>query len=360
MQVINSGAVLLKMELFHILFLLSPTDRYKYIADIDTLNGKRMYTLGLYEYRIETIKGEVNEAIPLKTLRDAIDKYNIVVRLMDDIDGNHHYAFDSVDFSLPPTEWRQSIHSFIIQAAEYNYSIIKNNVDKTLELKQGDYQTKAAEYEELLDILTERIAKAKNQYSDELKKQTPHILICRISTTHYRKRSEKYGILIKCGESEFHIFFKSIDQKMLYIAAMLRYKAGFPLYLNELIYNSTGINNRNKVQKNTFKRWIKQLYSIIVDMDNRDGDDWLMKIAVKDNSEGITNKNNPIYQAKSDANRCVKTALKSHTTLSEYCCIKTKFDENGDSYYTFSCPTENITVDRKLQKLVEEYSVNSF
>jgi hypothetical protein len=150
---------------------------------------------------------------------------------------------------------------------------------------------------------------------------------------------------------------------MLYIAALLRYKAGRPLYLHELFNNSRGIQSKREGQRDKLRQWIKELYKIIVDMDNRTVDKWLKKISesvsVTDKSLGVVRKTNPLYQAKSDANRCIKTALKLHSSATEYCLLQTKFDENNDSYYTFSCPVKNILVDENLIKLVDEYSENT-
>jgi hypothetical protein len=136
MLVLNTGDVRLDMDLFHIVFLLNEDDRYRYIAEIDRLNNEKMFTLGLYEYRIETIRGRANEKIPLESLRDAIESHNIVIRLMDDVEGNHYYVFDTIDPSLSLPDWRRSMHSFIIEVSKINCRIIEGCIAAERELKK--------------------------------------------------------------------------------------------------------------------------------------------------------------------------------------------------------------------------------
>ena len=352
MVIINSGDIRLEMDLFDILFLLNEEDRYRYIAEIDHLNTEKHFTLNLYEYKVRTIKGSANEAIPMAALREAIDNHNVVMRLMDDVDGNHYYLFDTIDPSLNLPEWHKSVHTFIIEAVRQNYAIIQNCIVKTAELKNEGYEQSIDKYQELLDLLDQRIAQSIAGYQDYIKRKAPKIDICLITTTHYRKKAQKYGIVVTMEDAKIPIFFKDITQKMLYIAALLRYKAGSPLYLHELFNNSRGHLSRSNKQKALFKQWIKDLYNIVVDMDNRSVEAWLKKIPAKETMTS-SKKINPLYQAKSDANRCIKSALKLYPTYVSYCLLQTKFDKNNDSYYTFDCPVEKISVDENLQKLIE-------
>jgi hypothetical protein len=96
-------------------------------------------------------------------------------------------------------------------------------------------------------------------------------------------------------------------------------------------------------------------------MDNRSVDAWLKKIEVKGRFEkrksqsdkSQVEKNiNPLYQAKSDANRCVKQALKFYNASLSYCLLQTNYTSDKDSYYTFAIPVENISVDESLQELI--------
>jgi hypothetical protein len=361
MLVLNTGDVRLDMDLFHIVFLLNEDDRYRYIAEIDRLNNEKMFTLGLYEYRIETIRGRANEKIPLESLRDAIESHNIVIRLMDDVEGNHYYVFDTIDPSLSLPDWRRSMHSFIIEVSKINCRIIEGCIAAERELKKEGYEKSISDYQECIDSLNTRVANAVEEYQNYVKQNAPQIRICKIETTHYRKVSQRYGILVTIGDKSIPVFFKNIDQKMLYIAALLRYKSGQPLFLHELFNNSRCAQNRTSEQKRAFKQWIKSLYRIIVDMDNRNVDAWLKKIEVKGRFEkrksqsdkSQVEKNiNPLYQAKSDANRCVKQALKFYNASLSYCLLQTNYTSDKDSYYTFAIPVENISVDESLQELI--------
>ena len=64
MLVVNSGDVLLKGDFFDIYFFLDDEERYRNIAEIDRLGNHKIFTLGLYEYKIHTRRGPMNNKIP--------------------------------------------------------------------------------------------------------------------------------------------------------------------------------------------------------------------------------------------------------------------------------------------------------
>lgn len=365
MLVVNSGDVLLKGDFFDIYFFLDDEERYRNIAEIDRLGNHKIFTLGLYEYKIHTRRGPMNNKIPSKPLLQALEEHNIMARLFDDEDDNHQYAFAVIDFSVDNIGlWRQ-VHDFIIGVANINRELAKKHIEKKKILKKPGYQKNIEEELEIIDILDKNIANAQDEYRKFEMSKAPLLYLRKIPTTHYRKKVERYGVLVNIEGKNVPIFFKDVDQQMLYISAMLRHKAGAPIYLHELFNNSRG-GTQSDEQKRKFVKWIEKVYECVIDyaknkVGYRSVATWLKKVAdagspqvEKSNGKTILKKKaNPLYQAKSDANRCVRTALRFYPTAMSYCMLQTKLDNNNYTYYTFYCPAENIRIDEDLQAIMD-------
>lgn len=352
MLILNTGNIELKMDFFDVLFLLNSNDRYRYIAEIDRLNEDKMFTIGLYDFKVQTINGKVNDKIPSEEVRHAIETHNVVMRLLNDENGNHIYIFDSINPAIDIIEFWQRVHHFMLKASEYNLELIKRDTAKLMALKKEGYEEGVLENQKLTEILNKYIATAEEAYKRFERKKAPLISVRPLPVKHYRKLVERYGILVTIDDKQVPIFFKDVDQKMLYIAAIARHKMGVPLYLHELFNNSRGRGNRTGEEKKKFNKWIKKIYHTIINMDREAADTWLTKIK---EASLIQTKNNPLYQAKSDANRCIRAALMIHPTAQSFCLIHTRSDVHHDTYYTFCCPAEHIHLDDDLQRIMDEY-----
>lgn len=371
MLIVNAAHYKLSIEDLSIVFLFNEDDCQRFSAEISRLNSSLAFTCDLYKFQIMTMRGRANAQIPLDTLRYAIEDHNVVTPLFKDNDGNFLYAFDNIDPSADITEWRRRVHDFVIDITHRNIDIVRANIAAKISREGGTVlchnEKDIASERTILDMLEQSIAESEINYNRYLQQRAPHLTIKRLTTTHYRKSVQRYGVLATIGTEQIPVFFKDIDQKMLYITAMMRYKAGSPLYLSELFNNSRRKHSPSN-DKEKVKKWLKKVYDTIVDKDGKNADLWLKKIKnelpqdtdKKDEKNNKDNKDkkeqyrsNPIYQAKSDANRCVSVALKFYPTYRGYCLLKTVADSDNNTFYTFTCPRENISLDESLLELVD-------
>ena len=416
MLLVNSGEILLQGDQLNIWFILNEDDRYRFVAEVDRINQYNAFTLGIYKYEVVSLKRGVNPDIPSEELRNAIASNNIVMRLFNDENDNHIFAFETIDLTLGIESWWRSVHNFILNTAHQNRILIERTIAKKREEKKKGNESKIAEEEDILAILDKTVAKAKEEIevfiAENLKKRAssldsaediqeesaphhisrgnrrlnkavtnlvetiddkeqlvkellklfaktssnnahngetlPTISVERVTTKKYGKVRSRYGIVVTNGTQRTSITFSSVDQTMIYITAMLRYKLGSPLHLYELYEQ---LNNRGYILKHqcpALRVWLLKVYDTIIDKDGKNASRWINKIS---DTKGFGHS---LYQAKSGANRVIRKAL-GETFVAECCMLSTMLDSRNYSYYAFDCPPENISVDSTLQTLLDEF-----
>ena len=80
-----------------IYFILPPKSYKRYAARLKQLNSDEWFTKGIFSFDVILYTGEVDNAFSYD-LKKAFKENNIMVRLVDDADGNNCYAFSNVDF----------------------------------------------------------------------------------------------------------------------------------------------------------------------------------------------------------------------------------------------------------------------
>ena len=170
-----------------------------------------------------------------------------------------------------------------------------------------------------------------------------------VLVTKYRKSVRQYGIVVSVGGTKVPITFTGSDQTMLYLSAIVRYKVGQPLYVHEFYNNSKGLCSIYKRGKSY--GWLNRLFNTVVSRELGAFKRWL------DNVQDSYKKGRALYQAKSQTAAIVKGALKSHPKAQEACLLQLQSDAAGDTYYSFACPRENISICEELQGLMNEFEV---
>ena len=95
-----------------IYFMLPQEEKEKYEWAIKRLNGYRSFTRGLFKFEIISNLGKYNTDLKIE-LTNSLKDYNMLVRLVDDKDGNYYYALHKVDFEQEPDQIDQSIQDFV-------------------------------------------------------------------------------------------------------------------------------------------------------------------------------------------------------------------------------------------------------
>ena len=72
-----------------------------------------------------------------------------------------------------------------------------------------------------------------------------------IPILRYNKPTMRYGIEISVNDTKMPLYIGDKTQSILYMAALIRFKMGQPLYLHELYRNSHGLHSIYKREKTT-------------------------------------------------------------------------------------------------------------
>ena len=426
MKIVKSQSVELAIDPLSVYFIINRGQEANVI--ISSLNQSAAFTLDLYSYKTLQ-RSAVNDLIPSREICDAIENYNVIVRLFNGEDDCCIYAFENIDVNLIESVFQQFVHSFILNVAEQNISLLEQEISRELKGAEESSVAIVAEDREYVSLLRRRITRAKKLHNTILRgrvcemynletdyrtipgfvkpklrtavektppktleqeienlvstinekdvlvnaivelfnkrlpsstiveSQTvtttiiqPTITIGRISVNKYNRSTTRFGVIVTANGERYNITFGSTDATMLYISALLRYKVGVPLYLYELYNNSQRIGFLSERMGRCINRWLSDIYNRIITKSSKTAAEWL---------EYIKDRNlagRPIHQAKSNANRYIKSAMSGNPAATS-CFMQTMIDENKNTYYAFNLPCENIFVDEQLLPLLESIPV---
>ena len=353
MYVLNAGNIKLNIEDLTAIITLEKSDRSKLIADIDDFNESKSkaFSLGVYEFKIITQTDTVNIKIPSEEVRKILASHNIFLPLFKDIDGNNLYACDNIDFSQRKDRWLRQIHEFMVETAKYNIETLKDEVRHEMKEQKIGYQRRVSDTLGVLNILEKAIPKAKEDVEEYLKSVCAAdianitISLKEISLLRYNKPTTRYGVEILVNDTKVLLYIGDKTQSILYMAALVRFKMGQPLYLHELYRNSHGLRSVYKREK-TYK-WFARIFD---DLFGRTSsfEKWTTPIR---NNQPTPRSGHDFNQAKSAVEDKLEALLVGNLASAlDYCRLHSACDANGDTYYTFNCNPEDIILDETAQK----------
>ena len=285
------------------------------------------------------------------------ERYNKRIEIYQYIQQRFRYAMKVVYMQKP--QWRATdntdIETLCSKIREVDAAIgahksdlyAQINADLTKYLTRANNSNKAVlaicKMEEYYGHITKSISDANLQallVGTEM--EIPTISAELVPTTLYGKSKKRYGIVISTDSVNTSVIFTVTNTAMLYFTALLRYKAGRPLYLKELFRPMRGGLSLKDKQLN---KMLRTIYKTIIINEDTNAAEWIKKVGCKES------KGHPLYQAKTNATVVINKAV--DPAIANYCRLVSKSDERGESYYTFECPPENIRVDERLQKILD-------
>lgn len=123
---------LINIRMLTIYFMLTEQERAQYKDMIERLNRVKAFTLGLYEFKILTKLGEVNNCLT-DNLKAEIESNNLIVRLPNDVSDSFVYAFDNIDLSHDCDAVEECLHNFVIELAEQSISLLKGRQEANVD-----------------------------------------------------------------------------------------------------------------------------------------------------------------------------------------------------------------------------------
>ena len=106
-------------------FMLQPKDYAKYAKEIERLNRYNGFTRGIFKFKAIARGNEYSYDLR-NELRSIIRNFNVIVRLVDDNEGNYNYALGKMIFSKDPLLFEQSMQRFIIDVCNQNIRNLKS------------------------------------------------------------------------------------------------------------------------------------------------------------------------------------------------------------------------------------------
>lgn len=126
-------------------FILQPKDYKMHGQNLEQLNKYTAFTRGIFKFRAIARGNEYSHDLSDELIY-TINKYNVILRLVDDQDGNYNYALGKMNFNQSPDLFEQSLQAFIVGACRQN---IKNLKDQS-----QYYMSDSEESKENASILT--------------------------------------------------------------------------------------------------------------------------------------------------------------------------------------------------------------
>lgn len=201
----------------------------------------------------------------------------------------------------------------------------------------GDFPDEQASKSAVDEIINPKLTKTQ-------KKTSPNI---RIEIKKIKSKRWQYGVEITVDDHTYPIYIGPINERMAYIATLLRHKTNNYLYHHEF-HNSFMYNSKRRFTQRTSYNWLQSLYAIIEPTKKVDFGVWIAKFK-RDNGRAI-------HQAISNIRRSISDTLNEETYAAiPYVVPTTSHDAIGDSFYMVKIDSDNIIVAEELRGLVDNF-----
>ncbi|MBR3093180.1 MAG: hypothetical protein IKG99_09180 [Bacteroidaceae bacterium] len=120
MKIIKDSERQMNIHPLMVYFYLSMSLTRQFCHAIRLLNKYTSFTRGLFKFQVVTQIGRYAKSVLSDDLQEAMWRSNVMVRLMDDTEGNYYYALHQVNFNQPPHLVEASIREFIAEVCNQN------------------------------------------------------------------------------------------------------------------------------------------------------------------------------------------------------------------------------------------------
>lgn len=338
---------------YHNIFVIIPNEQYdEQVESVRALNKCNNLTCGIFKF-VPIKKVQRNSTTLQPMIADHIGDNNLFVRLRGGAQKYFRYGYGLVDLTADANTIEEVIVEFVKD--------ILNDIIKLLDAKLTELAKSPKDNKDKIELAQQKKEEYNSYYSQVgaergvYKKvlsatvsKNVQISIKNIQTIHYRRPTTRYGIEISVNDAKVPMYIGDTTQTILYIAALIRFNMGKPLYLHELYINSCGLHSIYK-RGRTYE-WLALIYKEIF---GQTGvfEEWAYPIRGEDNEPRLRSGHD-FNQAKSGIFNKLKAILGDHLAFAvDRCCLSIAKDENKDTYYTFHCSPEDIILDEKAQKL---------
>lgn len=124
-------------------FILNISDRIRYSDTIEAMNEYNGFTRDLFQFHI--IEGDKYYSGLSENIAESLSDSNVIVRLVDDNEGNYNYCVERIDFYQSSLRFEADVKDFMLSVIEQNIK----NLSSQIRVDAGD-----AEDEDENDLLS--------------------------------------------------------------------------------------------------------------------------------------------------------------------------------------------------------------
>ena len=128
MEIIKDTKNLLRLRPLDIYFMLPAEGSSDVAEHLKQLNRYKTMTRGSFRFHVVTHSDTFNNDLPPEII-NALSNHNMMMRLLNDTQGNSYYALHLVDFHQAPDSVDDSIKSFITKVCQENIKHLKDSKD---------------------------------------------------------------------------------------------------------------------------------------------------------------------------------------------------------------------------------------
>jgi hypothetical protein len=137
MKIVIDSLKQLNYHPMKVYFMLSPKDYAQYGNLISQLNRYTGLTRGIFKFHA-VLRGKYFQELT-DDLKRVISKNNIIVRLVDDADGNFNYALGRMNFSQDPDMWEEHLRNFMVDVCKHNVKTLSSQFQSDLDNSEVNY-----------------------------------------------------------------------------------------------------------------------------------------------------------------------------------------------------------------------------
>lgn len=106
-------------------FMLKPKDIKQYGKHIKALNRYLGFTRGIFTFRAVTRGNEYSHGLTNDLIAE-INKFNVILRLVDDDEGNFNYALGRINLNQDPALFEAGLQRFVVDACKWNVKTLND------------------------------------------------------------------------------------------------------------------------------------------------------------------------------------------------------------------------------------------
>ena len=113
-----------------VVYVVLSHDEYKqYASSLESFNENEMLTRGLFKFRAVE-RGNKYSSNLSPELTASLNRFNVILRLVDDNEGNYNYALCNLNLSQKSGEEELDLRDFVINACKQNIRLLKSRLSQ--------------------------------------------------------------------------------------------------------------------------------------------------------------------------------------------------------------------------------------